>query len=159
MMTKRPTKRIPLHSLTTTTTTKKTVFFFFFFFFLSYFLPHRSTTKDQTGRIEHIGEWEPILDDGTCSNRFLIPSKNGTGCVLPARFDVASHYMRSGGRAGFKEAYDALVSRILSYNKFLFGDFEETLTKVPALKSLFKAKGYLKVRMGVMVYRKERNKF
>lgn len=101
-----------------------------------------STTKDQTYAIEEIGEAEPITKDGSCENHFLIPNKDATKCVLPGRFDVASHYLTFGGKAGLKEAYDDLVSRMLSFNKFFF-DYDEGMRKLPSLKSLFNAKGYL----------------
>ncbi len=48
----------------------------------------------------------------------------------------------SGDRWGWKNTYETLLSRMLSFNKFFF-KWDETLARVPELKILFGSPEYL----------------
>jgi hypothetical protein len=87
---------------------------------------------------EHVGEALPIGADGRCSHPFLVPSANRTLCVLPGRFDVAQHYVKTGGFEGFKESFDVAGSRLQAFAAFFFD-----LDKVPIMRRLFTADVFL----------------
>ena len=61
--------------------------------------------------VDHIGEAEPIRADGTCSNRYLVPSNNKTACILHHRMDVGFSYVLTGGRAELNLAPEKLATR------------------------------------------------
>ena len=67
----------------------------------------------------------------------------GTLCTLPTRLDVALHYLKSGGRLGLREPMPRLVSRMLTFLRFLFEkEFESMPTMRAVLKSLFSSASY-----------------
>lgn len=49
--------------------------------------------------------------NGECPHPLLHLNTNHTKCIVPARIDVARHYMMSGGPGGKKETYDTLIAR------------------------------------------------
>merc|ERR1712137_614030 len=71
-------------------------------------------------RHEHIGEAEPLPEDGICEHPYMIPSVNGTHCILPGRIDIGRHYILGGGVQGLKEPYEDIVSRLLSFGRYIF---------------------------------------
>merc|ERR1712137_394436 len=71
-------------------------------------------------RYEHIGEAEPLPEDGICEHPYMIPSVNGTHCILPGRIDIGRHYILGGGVQGLKEPYEDIVSRLLSFGRYIF---------------------------------------
>ncbi|KNC47277.1 uncharacterized protein AMSG_03707 [Thecamonas trahens ATCC 50062] len=95
-----------------------------------------------------MGEGQPLRDDGSCAHGYMVPDKTNTKCVFPARLDIGRHYILSGGRGGFKESYESLVSRMLSFNKFLFTS-DDSLTSMPEFRTLFESKGYRDGAAGV----------
>eukprot|EP01095_Lingulamoeba_sp_RSL-Kostka_P000883 TRINITY_DN1116_c1_g1_i1.p1 TRINITY_DN1116_c1_g1~~TRINITY_DN1116_c1_g1_i1.p1 ORF type:complete len:475 (+),score=174.64 TRINITY_DN1116_c1_g1_i1:52-1476(+) len=101
-----------------------------------------SATKDQTSKLEHIGEAEPLVN-GTCPNGLLIPNKSGDLCVLPTRVDIALHYLKTGGVSGLKVSYNGLISRMLSFNKFFFSQSSNLTLEIPGFSSLFESQNYL----------------
>lgn len=50
----------------------------------------------------------------------MVPSVNGTHCILPGRIDIGRHYILGGGVQGIKEDYSDLVSRLLSFGRYIF---------------------------------------
>ena len=71
---------------------------------------------------EHIGEARPRDPlTGECDHPFLVPSKNGSLCVLAGRLDIGRHFITTGGLDALRESYDTLVSRVLSFGVYLFG--------------------------------------
>lgn len=116
---------------------------------------YSSFTKDITSSIEHIGEARPRNSDGTCPHQFLVPcTSNPTLCILPSRFDIGYHYLKSGGPGGYKEKFQQLLSRTLSFGKFFLSgtDYELQksstakhfdLKKMPVLQALFASPSYL----------------
>ena len=58
---------------------------------------------------EHIGEAIEMVN-GTCDHPFLVPSVEGTQCVLPGRIDIGKHWILSGGVNGIKESYKSMIS-------------------------------------------------
>lgn len=111
---------------------------------------------------EHIGEAEPMGPDGVCAHPYLVPNKDKTLCVLagrsgslapnaflgialrrlstpfPAalpragRVDIGRHYILTGGNAGLKESYETLVSRLLSFGRYMFD-----VSEYPVVEGLF----------------------
>lgn len=103
---------------------------------------YRTAVDDRTSSVQHIGEARPVGLDGNCPHPFLVKNfdapSNQTLCVLPQRIDVARHHLMTGGRGGYKEKYDRLVSRMLT---FLSYHFEEGVED-PRMKPLFESKQY-----------------
>jgi len=87
---------------------------------------------------EHIGEAEPIEADGSCKHRFLVPNTAKTHCILPGRFDVARHWLQTGGLNGLKEPFESMVSRVLS-----FGQYNWDITKNEVIRDLFSNQKFL----------------
>lgn len=83
----------------------------------------------------------PLNPDGSCAHPYMIPNKGRTACVFAARLDIGRHFVRGGGRTGLKESYERLVSRMLSFNKFLFAS-DETLANVSEFATLFHSQAY-----------------
>ena len=83
---------------------------------------------------EHVGEARPIGADGRCDHPFLVPSKDGTLCLLAGRIDIGRHFIMSGGVDGLREPYETLISRTLSFGKYMFN-----LTQYPEAAALFKS--------------------
>jgi hypothetical protein len=88
---------------------------------------------------------------GACDkvNPYLIPNRNRTLCILPDRLDVAHHYLMTGGHFGFKERYERLASRMLSYSQFFItgkgkstGDSNRELSDVKEVQTLFNSEAY-----------------
>ena len=102
----------------------------------------------QTSRIDDIGESTPLLPDGRCAHGYMVPDRTNTKCVFPARLDIGRHYILSGGRGGLKEPYEKLVSRMSSFNKFLFTE-DRSLNDMPELDTLFESEGYKTSAAGV----------
>lgn len=87
---------------------------------------------------EHVGEAVPIGSDGKCAHPFLVPSAKRTHCVLPGRFDVAQHYLRTGGFEAFKEPFDRAASRLQVFAAYFFD-----LAQVPIMERLFTSERFL----------------
>lgn len=83
-------------------------------------------------RLEHIGEAEPIGEDGKCAHKLLVPNSDRTECVLAGRIDVARHFVKYGGVAGLKESYDTLLTRTHSFGAYLYN-----ISEYPAIRDLF----------------------
>eukprot|EP01125_Pyxidicula_operculata_P016799 TRINITY_DN5818_c0_g1_i1.p1 TRINITY_DN5818_c0_g1~~TRINITY_DN5818_c0_g1_i1.p1 ORF type:complete len:427 (-),score=77.09 TRINITY_DN5818_c0_g1_i1:40-1320(-) len=81
---------------------------------------------------EHIGEAQPIGKDGSCSHPLLIPNADKTLCVLAGRADIGRHFILGGGVEGLKEPYHQLVSRLLSFGRYMFD-----LEQYPVVRDLF----------------------
>ena len=117
---------------------------------------------------EHVGEARPIGADGRCDHPFLVPSQDGTLCVLAGRsafilfinfvypgrvaefstnlmlycnyfsVDIGRHFIISGGVDGLRESYETLISRTLSFGKYMFN-----LTKYPEAAALFESPQFI----------------
>lgn len=72
---------------------------------------------------EHIGEATAPVN-GTCEHPMMIKSKDGTQCVLVGRVDIAGHFIKTGGYVGLKERYEAAVSRLQSFGRYMFDPAE-----------------------------------
>ena len=77
-------------------------------------------TQFYTTEHEHIGEAEEIGADKTCDNPYLVPNVNRSACILPGRIDIGRHFILGGGVHGIKESYDRMISRILSFGRYIF---------------------------------------
>lgn len=95
----------------------------------------KTAAEDFTNAVVLIDE--PLNHEGVCPHRYLV-ERNGR-CVFPSRVDMASHYMKTGGRYGAKEKFTQMVNNIQSFQNHIFGDD----LKRPELKSLFESKDYL----------------
>ena len=62
----------------------------------------------------------PLPADRKCEHPYMVPSVNGTHCVLPGRIDIGRHYILGGGVQGIKETYEDLVARLLSFGRYIF---------------------------------------
>ena len=71
-------------------------------------------------RHEHIGEAEPIGEDGTCSHPFLVPDISRTKCILPQRIDIGRHFILTGGPDAIREPYEKMISRVSSFGRYMF---------------------------------------
>ncbi len=91
----------------------------------------RDTEFYKTKR-EHVGEAQPAEPDGSCAHPFLVPSLDGTECVLAGRIDIGRHFLTRGGVDAIREPFDVMVSRLLS-----FGSYNFNLTKYPVMEKLF----------------------
>jgi len=69
---------------------------------------------------EHIGEAQPISPNGTCRHPYLVPSSDGSQCVLANRIDIARHFLTTGGIDSLREPYEKMVSRLLSFGAYIF---------------------------------------
>mmetsp|Transcript_14435 Transcript_14435/g.25227 ORF Transcript_14435/g.25227 Transcript_14435/m.25227 type:complete len:352 (-) Transcript_14435:165-1220(-) len=85
---------------------------------------------------EHVGEAVPTVN-GSCAHPFLVPSGDGTLCILPGRVDIGRHYILTGGVEGLKESYESLVSRVQSFGRYNF-DME----KHQVVSSLFRSESF-----------------
>eukprot|EP00040_Diaphanoeca_grandis_P025327 m.140115 g.140115 ORF g.140115 m.140115 type:complete len:470 (-) comp30103_c0_seq1:346-1755(-) len=81
---------------------------------------------------EHVGEAVPPVNDRCDMHPFLVHSADKTKCVLPGRIDVGKHFVMSGGVDGLKEDLDVMVSRTLSFGRYMFN-----LDDYPVVKTLF----------------------
>ncbi len=79
---------------------------------------------------EHIGEGldHPAAPDGTCSHAFLVPSADGSMCVLPGRIDVGRHYISTGGYEALREQHSQLINRVQSFIRYIFNPLEHPVT-------------------------------
>ncbi len=71
---------------------------------------------------EHIGEGRPMPAGGRCDHPFLVPSKDGSLCVIPGRLDIGRWFIMTGGLDALRENYEQLVARVLSFGVYLFGE-------------------------------------
>ena len=70
-----------------------------------------------------MGVWLSVADasriarvrSDVCDHPFLSPNANKTRCHLPSRFDIALHYLKHGGRKGYKGTYEDMVPRMLVF--------------------------------------------
>ena len=69
---------------------------------------------------------------GACDHPFLVPSVNGSQCVMAGRLDIGRHFILTGGLDGLREPYEALVARVLSFGAYIFD-----LDAMPVAKELF----------------------
>ncbi len=62
---------------------------------------------------EHIGEAEPLGEDGRCANRYLVPNQRQPAdkCILHHRMDVGLNYVMTGGRAELNNDPELLATR------------------------------------------------
>lgn len=97
-----------------------------------------NSVEAQRATYEHIGEAEPLEADGSCADPFLVPNLNRTLCVLPGRIDIGRHFILTGGMGGLREPYDALVSRVQSFARYMFD-----LSEYPAVARLFEEDRFL----------------
>eukprot|EP00163_Fabomonas_tropica_P001901 TRINITY_DN11404_c0_g1_i1.p1 TRINITY_DN11404_c0_g1~~TRINITY_DN11404_c0_g1_i1.p1 ORF type:complete len:432 (+),score=114.06 TRINITY_DN11404_c0_g1_i1:149-1444(+) len=81
---------------------------------------------------EHVGEAVPLVG-GKCDHPYMVPNTNRTHCVLPGRIDVGRHFILGGGVVGIKAPYNELVSRVLSFGRYMFN-----LTDYPVAAKLFR---------------------
>ena len=95
------------------------------------FRTNAADTSSYATRREHIGEAVPRVN-GSCAHPFMVPSADGTLCVLAGRIDIGRHFIRTGGTEGKKEFYETAVSRLLSFGHYLFD-----LDKHPVVRELF----------------------
>jgi hypothetical protein len=95
------------------------------------FRTNAADTASYKTRREHIGEAVSRVN-GSCSHPFMVPSSDGTLCVLAGRIDIGRHFIRTGGTEGMKEFYETSVSRLLSFGHYLFD-----LDKHPVVRELF----------------------
>jgi hypothetical protein len=89
---------------------------------------------------EHVGEAEPISADGTCDHKYLLPSIDGTQCILAQRVDIGMAYMQTGGAMGLKDTYEVAISRLQSFGKYIFD-----LKHYPTVQELFATPAFLQV--------------
>ena len=69
-------------------------------------------TKDTnfyTTKREHIGEARPMPPGGACNHPFLVPSRDGSLCVMAGRLDIGRHFIMTGGLDGLREPYEPLI--------------------------------------------------
>uniref|UniRef100_A0A914E875 Uncharacterized protein n=1 Tax=Acrobeloides nanus TaxID=290746 RepID=A0A914E875_9BILA len=90
---------------------------------------------------KNVGEAMPILEDGTCSEPFFIPTLDGTQCILPGRYEMNRHWMKYGGLEGLKETYEELTSRI---KFFMYARYVFDIKNHPVVKSLFYSEKFIK---------------
>jgi hypothetical protein len=112
----------------------------------------KTVKEDSTSRLPHIGEACPPLPDGSCPHPYLIPrhvaSDDNTThlhsviCALPDRIDVAHHHFKSGGVAGRKERFEAMIGRLLAFHKIQHAAHQE-LEQTLAIESLFQSEKYI----------------
>mmetsp|Transcript_22567 Transcript_22567/g.65622 ORF Transcript_22567/g.65622 Transcript_22567/m.65622 type:complete len:440 (-) Transcript_22567:14-1333(-) len=77
-------------------------------------------TSFYTAKRDHIGEAQPIGEDGDCAHPFLVPNPTRDACVIPGRLDIGRHFITTGGINGVRESYETLVARVLSFGAYLF---------------------------------------
>lgn len=70
-----------------------------------------SAKTDSTSRLPHLGEGAPS-GSPHCDHRMLVPSADGTMCVLPSRLDIAKHFLAYGGPSANKLYWETLASRM-----------------------------------------------
>ena len=90
---------------------------------------------------EHIGEGfdHPSSPGGGCDGHaFLVPSSDGSMCILPGRIDVGRHYIATGGFEALKEQHAQLINRVQSFIRYIFDPLAH-----PALASLFADAGFV----------------
>jgi hypothetical protein len=92
-----------------------------------------STIEDNYGSSE-------IEKNGKCPHRIQHPNINKTRCIVPARIDVAKHYMMTGGHNSKKEYLDTMASRIIVFQSFLHQRKNET--NLPEIVKLFENDSY-----------------
>eukprot|EP00056_Hartaetosiga_gracilis_P004595 m.76446 g.76446 ORF g.76446 m.76446 type:complete len:450 (-) comp11881_c0_seq1:53-1402(-) len=98
-----------------------------------------NTVKDVTSALESVGEELP-MENGKCTNPLMVPSLDGAQCVFAQRMDIGRHYIMTGGNDALKELYPTLVSRIMSFSKFIISrdQSEAALYEgIPFIKKLF----------------------
>jgi hypothetical protein len=81
---------------------------------------------------KHIGEAQPINEDGSCSHAYLYADPHQKNCILPGRVDAGLHFIMTGGPEAIRETYIQMISRISSFGKHNF-DFK----KHPSVEALF----------------------
>lgn len=89
---------------------------------------------------DHIGEAQPIGEDGKCAHPFLVPLRKSL-CVLPGRIDIARHYMLTGGVDGLKEDTTILAQRTQSFARYYWSNPNGTFSH-PVLQRLFDDKKF-----------------
>eukprot|EP00729_Bicosta_minor_P019753 gene19753-2723_t len=82
---------------------------------------------------EHVGEAMLMGAEGKCEHPYMVPSKDRTMCHLAGRIDVGRHFIMTGGLPGLKEFHKDLVTRVLSFGRYIF-----TPEEYPVVNSLFK---------------------
>lgn len=97
-----------------------------------------------TTKHEHIGEAEPIGDDGKCEHPFLTPDNAKENCVLPGRVDIGKHFVMTGGVNGLKESYDTMLARIQSFGRYMFNPSD-----YPAVADLFDSEKFQRAAKSV----------
>jgi hypothetical protein len=98
--------------------------------------PYRTAAEDDTAGV-HTGESVP-LGDPACSHPYLAPNRERGQCTMPSRIDVARHFLMTGGRGGYKETYERLVSRVLAPLGYVFDKFD-----TPDMQLLFNSSTYV----------------
>lgn len=81
---------------------------------------------------EHVGEAQPIGDDGKCSHPFLVPNLNRTHCILAQRVDIGKHFVLTGGPDAIREPYNQMIDRLSSFGRYMFD-----IDKYPVITKLF----------------------
>ena len=89
---------------------------------------------------EHIGEAAPIGPCKKCENPLMVPSINGTECIIPGRLDIGRHFILTGGLEGLRENYEHLVSRALSFGVYLFD-----IKKYSVVSTLFNQPSFIEL--------------
>ncbi|EGD82603.1 hypothetical protein PTSG_11983 [Salpingoeca rosetta] len=104
-----------------------------------------SVISDQTPATDNIGEAVPYDPEKGCTHPLMVPSRNGSHCILAPRLDIGRHYVLTGGNTGLKESYDKLVSRLLSFAQFFIGSNKDALAQnIPLIDKLFESPAYKK---------------
>ena len=78
-------------------------------------------TNFYTTKREHIGEGRPMPASGRCDHPFLVPSKDGSLCVIAGRIDIGRWFIMTGGLDALREGYDELVASLPFHTPLLGG--------------------------------------
>ena len=93
------------------------------------------SNQNQKGLAEvHIGEKEPIGQDGSCSNLMLFPDYKKENCLIPSRMDIGQHYSKTGGDQALREPFEELFGRVSTFGRYMYD-----LENYPYIANLFKS--------------------
>eukprot|EP00164_Ancoracysta_twista_P016045 GFYU01026769.1.p1 GENE.GFYU01026769.1~~GFYU01026769.1.p1 ORF type:complete len:459 (-),score=61.12 GFYU01026769.1:179-1555(-) len=74
-----------------------------------------NTADTRFSKHSHIGEAEPVGEDGSCKSDLLTLDESGKTCIFPARMDAAYHHILSGGVNAMSASVEKTVGRINTF--------------------------------------------
>lgn len=81
---------------------------------------------------EHIGDAQPILENGQCEHMVQVADSKGENCIFAQRVDVGRHFVMTGGPDAVREPYEQMVSRVSSFARYMFN-----VKEYPVVDKLF----------------------